>query len=53
MCKKFFSQKVVNVWNALPSNAVSVVSANPFKTLFEWTDNAAPEVKKGNFWLHR
>jgi hypothetical protein len=31
--KKFFIQRVVNPWNALPSSAVSAESVNTFKTL--------------------
>jgi len=29
--KKFFSQRVVNIWNKLPSNVVSATSVNAFK----------------------
>jgi hypothetical protein len=38
--KHFFSQRVVNTWNALPSNVVSAESVNAFKSLLDrhWTD---------------
>jgi hypothetical protein len=38
--KNFFSERVVNTWNALPSNVVSAESVNVFKSLLDrhWTD---------------
>jgi hypothetical protein len=38
--KNFFSQRVVNLWNALPSSIVSAESVNSFKSLLDrhWTD---------------
>jgi hypothetical protein len=40
MRKNFFSQRVVNSWNALPSSIVSAKSVNSLKTLLDhhWTD---------------